>query len=66
MTRLRVIDIHTPWFWLVVFWHGPRYGEPSGEAFLYPPHGKRWSLTGCRREPIPDTRGGVVLGENQP
>ena len=59
--RLRVLDLNTPWFWLVVFWHGRRYGQPTAEASLYPPQRwRRFWLHVWQREPIPDERGSVV------
>lgn len=49
--RLRVFDLASPWFWLVIFYRR-QYGAPRVEAQLYGPpgwcrgwfHGWQWEL----------------------
>jgi hypothetical protein len=38
--RLRVLDVATPWFWFVIFWYGPRYGDSMADAHLH--EGPNW------------------------
>ena len=55
--RLRILDLNTPWFWLVAFAQR-QYGEPRFRLEIYGP--QRWSrfwLHCWKREEIPDARG---------
>ena len=59
--RLRVIDLSTWWFWVVVFYRR-QYGEPLVELQLYgPTPGSRWWLHLWMWEPIPATLGAVEV-----
>lgn len=51
--RLRIFDLNTPWFWIVLFWQERRL-----VVRVYPSN--RWAgwwLHAFKREPIPDERG---------
>jgi len=43
--RLRVFDLTTPWFWLVIFYRN-EYGEPRLQAEVFTLPGKKfWRFT---------------------
>ena len=50
--RLRVLDLRTPWFWVVVF-HRRSYGKPRLEVSVYDERAatSRWWLNVWQREP---------------
>jgi hypothetical protein len=51
--RLRVFDLSTRWFWLVVFYQR-EYGRPIMEASLFGPTPRpRWWLHVWLWEPVP-------------
>jgi hypothetical protein len=57
MKRLRVFDLHTPWFWLTWLYYGRRYGKCTWEISYWPPSKHfRWSLYIWQWEPVPDER----------
>ena len=55
--RLRIFDLNTPWFWLVIF-HQRTYGKPWLEISLWRPHSwQKWWVYFWEREKLPDERG---------
>ena len=60
-TRLRVFDVMTPWFWLVIFWRR-QFGEPWLQIEVFPPAGwRKWWLHVWQREPEPDKRPAMAI-----
>ena len=55
--RFRVLDLNTPWFWLVVFGQNI-HGKARVEILVYgPQRWKRWWLHVWKREDVPAEKG---------
>ncbi len=56
--RLRLIDLKTPWFWLVVFYRQAPYGKPWLECSVFSGIGhKRWWWCWWQWEQEPERHG---------
>jgi len=63
--RLRIVDINTPWFWLVAFAQR-EYGEPRFRLAIYAPNRwKRWWFHCWKREAVPEETGEAVMSATQ-
>lgn len=63
--RFRFIDMHLgPWWWLVGFWYGKRYGQPHATIHLFREHDKGPHLGGFGWEYVPDERGAYAEEES--